>query len=46
MDYLWWTWDLGKPTLIQINLKLQNKNTNEVIYQNMTTGIRTVNVIQ
>jgi len=45
-DNIWWTWDLGSPNLIAISIKLVNLNSLESVDYFMTTGIRTVKVIQ
>jgi beta-mannosidase len=45
-ENVWWTWDLGQPNLISISLKLVNVKTQETIDYALTTGIRTVTVIQ
>lgn len=45
-DYVWWTWDLGVPNLININLTLTNINTTDFIEYHIITGIRTINVSQ
>ena len=45
-DTIWWTWDLGKPNLITLFLSLFNKNTSETFNFSLTTGLRTINVIQ
>jgi beta-mannosidase len=45
-DLTWWTWDLGLPNLIVVTLTLTNLNTSEVTTSSMTTGFRTVKVIQ
>ena len=45
-DTIWWTWDLGKPNLIDVFLTLTNKNSQETFNFSLTTGLRTVTVIQ
>lgn len=45
-DNIWWTWDLGTPNLIIVSAKLVNLNTQETFQTAITTGIRTIKVIQ
>lgn len=45
-DFVWWTWDLGQSNLITVSMKLVNLNSLESFDSSITTGIRTVNVIQ
>lgn len=45
-DNVWWTWDLGQPNLIVVSLKLVNLRSLESFDLAMTTGIRTIKVIQ
>jgi beta-mannosidase len=45
-DNVWWTWDLGQPNLIVVSIKLVNLNSLESFESTITTGIRTIAVVQ
>jgi beta-mannosidase len=45
-EFVWWTWDLGKPVVFNLTLSIPDPHTNTKINQTIFTGFRTVKLIQ
>jgi beta-mannosidase len=47
-NFVWWTWDLGKQNLLDIQVSVTNVDSpkDSTVFKRLITGIRTVKVYQ